>query len=202
MSKVILSSIGGVLAVGIAVFFLAHDDETPVAPADSTSPASIENSGARTVILDAPISAPTAPTGDTQSSSSTTLIAIPVPPAFDHVPEEEKFWHHATWKEWHGKLELEPIDPAWSSSAERAIWDAINKNADLTRYGTPVVSCRTTICEVQLLAYGENSIDEGKWSTHFGTVVKNLMGDFALEEFSVAVENGAAAMVVFLSKKK
>lgn len=45
-------------------------------------------------------------------------------------------------------------------------------------------------------------MDEGKWSTLFGGVIKTLRNDFHLEDFSVAAEPDGSAMVLVLSRRE
>lgn len=129
-----------------------------------------------------------------------TVVAIPTPREFDQIPETEVYWHHDAWRQLHGELEREPIDPSWSVAAEAAISGAINQSQEITRYGTPTINCRTTLCQVQMVVYGANDIDEGKWSTHFGTVYRKISPDFDIKDMSVAQENGVTAIVLSLSK--
>jgi hypothetical protein len=203
MSNAALRITGGILIVGIAAYFLIQKDESQTSgPGPGLASPALTVAPRESTTVEA-ISAPgvAADTKVAQGTPGSPLVPIPVPADFHRVPDEKMFWHADKWQRLHRKLEQEPIDPAWGPSAERSVWNAINQNPELTRYGTPVVNCRTATCEVQLLAYGATSLNESKWSTQFGTVVRNLRADFALEEFSVADDNGAAVMVLYLSRK-
>lgn len=130
------------------------------------------------------------------------MVSIPTPPEFDLISADEKAWHHESWRRLHAMLEREPIDPAWSHLAEAALRDAINERQEFARYTTPTVNCRTTLCEAQMMVYGVSDIDEFEWSKHMGAVYKKLKPDYELEDFSVAQENGATAMVLHLFKRE
>lgn len=128
-------------------------------------------------------------------------VPIPTPPEFASIPSDKKYWHHETWRRLHSRLEREPIDPVWSPPAEAALNSAFNESQEITRHGTPTITCRTETCEVQMLAYGAPDVDEGEWHRRFGVVLKPFWSDFNLDDFSVAHESGATAMILHLSKK-
>jgi hypothetical protein len=129
-----------------------------------------------------------------------SVSLIPTPPEFDHIPAEEKYWHHEKWRELHQRLEREPIDVEWSRTAEATIASAIGAQQEIGRHGAPVINCRSKTCEVQMRAFGAPDIDEHEWSKRFGAVYSALRPEFKLEDFSVASAPGETAMILHISK--
>jgi hypothetical protein len=135
---------------------------------------------------------------DSQQSAVATPISIPR--EFEMVSPNNRYWHRDTWRQLHSKLEREPFDPNWSRAAEIEMMQAINSNQEIVRRGTPVVVCRTTICEMQLVVYG-NVTDENKWNEYFNPVLKKLSANFKYEDFSTAQEGSVLTIVFILSRK-
>lgn len=138
--------------------------------------------------------------GDNEFSEP--LLPIPMPPEFAKIPSNKVYWHHDHWRELHSQLEREPIDPAWAATTEAVLRNAFGENQNIMWHGTPTFTCRTTMCQVQMMAYGAPDVDEGEWSTHFGDVHRTLRSDFDIADFSVAQESGATAMVLHLTRRK
>jgi hypothetical protein len=128
--------------------------------------------------------------------------SIPIPREFDIVSPDNNYWHRDTWRRLHGRLEQEAFDPSWSRAAEETLMRAINSNPEIARRGTPIVNCRKTICEMQMVVY-ENDYRDGKWDTYFNPVLKKMLdAGFKFEDFSTAHEGAATTIVFILSRKE
>lgn len=149
----------------------------------------------------------TLPTAQTSPQSdagmfSAPLVPIPTPSEFASIPPTKVYWHHDQWQKLHSQIEREPIDAAWASPMEVVLKNAFSESQEITRHGTPTINCRTTMCQVQMMAYGAPDVDEGEWSTYFGFVIRSLRSDFDIADFSVAQATGGTAMILHLTRRQ
>src|SRR5690606_41008443 len=63
----------------------------------------------------------------------------------------------------HTMIERESVDAAWASTMEQG-WTRylLQKREIVELGGRPTVTCRSTICEIQLVAYGGKDLDWSK----------------------------------------
>lgn len=97
----------------------------------------------------------------TQDSSLAGVVEgdpIPFPSGFDPFLKGEDTAARA-----HRALEREPRDDAWASESEAEWARYLAANAGLAGYGAPDVQCRTTRCEVRLLAVGAPVMGAAGW---------------------------------------
>lgn len=89
------------------------------------------------------------PTGD-------SIIAVPVSHEIESV-----FRMSPYAMSMHLKLEQQPRDPVWAGEMEEAYGKWIHGKSELARHGVrPEVDCRTSMCEVRLMAYGGGNSKE------------------------------------------
>lgn len=74
---------------------------------------------------------------------------IYLPPEFNQLMEDSLVLRH------HEELQREPVDQAWSKPTESSFQNFFDSRPEIIdTYGTPTITCRTSGCEVALLAYG------------------------------------------------
>src|SRR5690606_15964398 len=87
------------------------------------------------------------------------IVAIPVYPEFDRLLSNTRPGRQS--KEviaMHAKLERQARDPAWADEMEEALRKFYLETPELSRYGvSPQVDCRTSDCEVRMLAYADET---------------------------------------------
>jgi hypothetical protein len=75
---------------------------------------------------------------------------VPTGPEFDVL-----FKKDINMRIWHSKLEKQPRDAIWATEMEEALRRHFLVHPDFAGYGVnPEVHCRTSLCEVRMLAYG------------------------------------------------
>jgi hypothetical protein len=198
---------GAIFASFIFLMILDADPKSEPQPDASFTPSSGANQ-TRQMDVQPAADSPGAQSSESQKAQlvrederGEVVTSIPIPHEFDLVSADKPYWHRDSWRRLHGRLEREPFDPTWSRSAEEAVMRAITSNQEIVRRGTPIVNCRTTICEMQMVVYGNDS-DDGKWHTYFNPVLKTLDADFKFEDLSTAQEGSVMTIVFILSKKE
>jgi hypothetical protein len=121
------------------------------------------------------------------------IVAIPVYPEFDRLLSNQRPGRHS--KEvvaMHAKLEREPRDAAWATEMEDALRKFYMGKPELRRYGViPQVDCRTSTCEVRMLAFSADDFDleltmEKPGSAPWPTGAVLLVADFDKRETATA----------------
>ena len=85
------------------------------------------------------------------------IDAVPMRPEFDIL-----LARNVNIRTGHSKLERQPRDPAWAAETESAFRAFLLSSPSFSRYGIdPQVDCRTSFCEVRMLAYGAEK--DTKW---------------------------------------
>lgn len=77
---------------------------------------------------------------------------VPILPGIELVGDMQMF---------HDSLESEPLDASWAIPMESEIYDYSFANSQelANNFSVPNVTCRTTICEIQAIGYGERSLE-------------------------------------------
>lgn len=188
MSKVAVGVIGGALAMAVALSFLVRE-EIPVFPATS----SMASSGATHV----PNRAPQSTTSETEAGTppqlataidpagaqavTTPMPSMPIRPEFEPVFRENPILAYV-----HSAMAAEPRDEVWAAGMEDSYKRAFASNIDLNRYGVPSAECRSTRCEIQMLAYGAPEMAREQWG--------NLLGKGLMDAPAVNVDSSVGAI--------
>jgi hypothetical protein len=93
--------------------------------------------------------------GGDQPLANVPPALMPIRPEFEAVFRENPMLANS-----HAAMEREPRDEAWAVAMEDA-------NADLNRYGIPSAECRSTRCEIQMLAYGAPAMEPPQWAAYW-----------------------------------
>lgn len=91
------------------------------------------------------------------------VVPIPVSQEFDRIfKNQNPGANTAGTIRMHARLESQARDQDWAATTENGFRDFYTGKPELHLYRTPEVDCRTSICEVRLLAYG-SSKDADYW---------------------------------------
>ncbi len=144
----------GVLIGGGGMFLYTHNTREESAKLTEKvlaipAPASSENHRASTasspIQVPVPAQAP-APTENKPVDASN----VPIPLRYEFDAVMRKYPGNA---QLHTKLEQEPRDPVWAQATEDAFRNFFQGNPEMARYGIPEIDCRTSICEIRLIAF-------------------------------------------------
>lgn len=90
------------------------------------------------------------------ATNSAAVDAVPILPGIELSGDIQMF---------HGILEEEVRDELWAVPMETELYNYFFENSPelANNFGVPTVVCRTTICEVQAIGYGQGSLEA--WQT-------------------------------------
>lgn len=100
------------------------------------------------------------PKSESSRPDSETGEAVPLRPEFEDLFRNNPYLSAA-----HTALEQEPRDELWASGSEAKFRVAFAGNHELQGYGQPIVECRSSRCEVKLLAYGATHLSHDEWTS-------------------------------------
>lgn len=91
-----------------------------------------------------------APAPGVESPVDASIKTIPVSHEFEAI-----FTKYSSFARLHAELEQQPLDLDWAPATEEAFRNHLQGIPELSRYGIfPEVDCRTSLCELRLVAYG------------------------------------------------
>ena len=133
-------------------------------PVDTPLPAPVVHRGVESV----PMPAVTPSSADsTEAASSSLPAALPaVPLSFEPefsqiLKNPRKFTTDIYLAKMHTAMESEGRDLEWATATERQWRESYANNPEALRYGSPTIECRSTYCEIRIVAYG---VDEKELS--------------------------------------
>ncbi len=77
----------------------------------------------------------------------------------------------------HARVESEAVELSWSTYMEAQIAGYLNQRLALSEVSIPLIECRTTLCEVQVIGYGESPMQS--WTNSTGDMRAQPWFDFA-----------------------
>ncbi len=164
MKKIATGLVLAVVGFGIAFYVLKSRAPAPHEAAGVAAPAT---AGAmrelnEVVLRVTPPPAIVSP-GKTAENAATTPAPVNNNPPPPLGREFEPFLKMPLLKGPHDQFEREPREEPWATLMEGKWQTAFAANPELLAYGTPEVYCRTTRCEVRLVAFKSSTLDQRGW---------------------------------------